>query len=102
LTRNPPPAFVEWERALCRHFLTAQDGDAAPIRAFEISSATLAEAFSRQSRIGAEEARERFQQIFADHSRVFEALEHGRYTKLDESGVPGCFSFLVLTLLWTA
>jgi hypothetical protein len=92
------PAFVEWEKALCRHFLTVRS-DATAIRSFEITPATLAEAISGKTSAGTEEAWKCFLRIFDDSERVFEALEHGRYAKLDRVGVPGCFVFLVLTLL---
>jgi hypothetical protein len=98
LTQNPPPAFVEWEKALCCHFLGAR-GDASAIRSLEITPTTLAEAISEETPVAPGEARRRFLEAFEDSERIFDALEHGQYVKLDRIGVPGCFTFLVLTLL---
>lgn len=97
-SESPSPTFVEWEKALCRHFLEAR-GDATEIRALEITPATLAEAVASGTSVAPDEARRQFLSAFDDRDRVFEALEHGRYVRLDELGLPGCFTFLALTLL---
>jgi hypothetical protein len=33
-----------------------------------------------------------------DLERIYAALEHGRYQRLDSAGLPGCFTYLALTL----
>jgi hypothetical protein len=85
-------AFEEWERALCRHFLSASGDDASPIRSFEVTAATLA-----ACRPGDVDAEGSFRAALG-LDEVCAAVEHGRYRRLDEIGLPGCFSYLALTL----
>jgi hypothetical protein len=88
--------FEKWERALCNHFLAVLDGDASPIRSIEITRYTLVA--SRQGEFSdTEEAVCAFREAL-DIDDVCSAVEHGRYRRLDRIGLPGCFSYLALTL----
>jgi hypothetical protein len=104
LTSHPPQKvysaqeFIEWETALTDYFLATKSGDATPIRSFEVTPATLANAISAATLLDSYGAVDRFRHIFSDHQRTFDALERGRYDNLDNIGLPGCFSFLALTL----
>ena len=89
-------AFEEWERALCRYFLSATGDDAGPIRSFEVTPATLAACqpgqFADDNNAVAS---------FRNAMRFYDlcvAVEHGVYRHLDEAGLPGCFTYLALTL----
>lgn len=97
----PPTDFVGWERALTRHFLMAdQDGDGSPIRTFGISPDGLARAAEMPA--GDESGA---QALAAFRSTVCRgllphALDKGNFSKgIAPDEVPGCFAFLVVTLL---
>jgi hypothetical protein len=85
-------SFERWERALCRYFLSTAGDDASPIRSFEVTAATLA-----NCRPGEGDAVRSFQAAL-QLDDVCSAVEHGRYRRLDEIELPGCFSYLALTL----
>jgi hypothetical protein len=89
-------AFEEWERALCRYFLSAAGDDAGPIRSFEVTPATLADCRPGRHVDDADAVRSFRAALHPDE--VCSAMEHGRYRRLDEIGLPGCFSYLALTL----
>jgi hypothetical protein len=89
-------AFEEWERALCHHFLLASGDDVSPIRSFEVTPATLAVCRPTRQMDDADAVRS-FRAAFRLND-ICSAVEHGRYRRLDEIGLPGCFSYLALTL----
>ena len=89
-------AFEEWERALCRYFLSATGDDAGPIRSFEVTPATLAACRPGRQVDDADAVRSFRAALHPDD--VCSAVEHGRYRQLDEIGLPGCFSYSALTL----
>jgi hypothetical protein len=91
-----PSEFENWERALCNQFLAASDGDASPIRSIEITRYTLAASREGQYTDPAEAVRA-FRAAM-DINDVCSAVEHGHYRRLDRVGLPGCFSYLALTL----
>jgi len=93
-----PSTFDEWEKKLVDFFLVIdQDGDASPIRAFEVTPHMLAEACGAPhgSESSAEEA---FRLMLSRDPLLMDSLRSGsqRFEKLD---VPNCFSYLVFTLL---
>jgi hypothetical protein len=88
--------FMEWERALCRRFLSAEGDDAGPIRSFELTPATLSASrpglfLDDNSAVASFRNAMRFEDICS-------AVEHAEYRRLDEEGLPGCFTYLALTL----
>jgi hypothetical protein len=95
---NIPRTIVGWERTLCDHFLKSHDADFSPIRSFEISRSTLAESCGGDPIADAEAALNAFTAAFNTWSTT-EALEKGRYRRLDREALPGCFGYLALTLL---
>ena len=88
-------AFVEWERALCRHFLSAEGGNAGPIKSFEVTAATLSASRPEFADRHAAVASFRNSMRLDD---ICSAVEHGVYRSLKEIGLPGCFTYLALTL----
>ncbi len=97
---NPPASYLDWEHALVRHFLTVgESGDASPIRSFEVTPSTLAEAGGIAGAGAEEQAVESFKRHVC-RTGLRDALEHGWYPRLaatDET--PGYFAYLCLTLL---
>ena len=88
----------DWEEVLCHHFLMIRsDGDATPILLLELTPATLAEACGRDVSSHAD-IEAKFRSAFRHESVVVPALERGEFLRLDREGVPGCFTFLALTL----
>lgn len=93
-----PQTAREWEKVLCRHFLMiGSNGDATPIRSLEITLATLTEACGRGV-VSHAEVEAGFRSAFRHKSVVAPALERGEFLRLDHEGLPGCFTFLALTL----
>lgn len=95
---NLPRTFDAWERLLVDYFLrVGPDGDASPIRAFEVTPRTLALACGAPPEIepNVEEA---FRRMLSVDPLLMDSLRLGsqRYEKLD---VPNCFSYLAFTLL---
>lgn len=88
-------AFEEWERALCHYFLSVSGDDASPIRSFEVTAATLAAC--RSGHVDDADAVRSFRAAL-HLDDIYSAVEHGCYRRLDEIGLPGCFSYLALTL----
>jgi len=39
-----PATYLEWETVLTRHFLSIGEGDASPLRSFEVTDYTLTDA----------------------------------------------------------
>lgn len=93
-----PRSSIDWERALCQHFLLLHDGDVSPIRSFEITKSTLAETCDGDPVDDAEAAFEAFRSAFNSKAAV-DALEKGVYRSLEAEGLPGCFGYLALTVL---
>jgi hypothetical protein len=93
-----PQSFVGWEKALCEHFFASRDGDVSPICSLEVTPSTLAEACGGDPVEQSDEALQAFRSIF-NTVDVCDALEHGHYQKLDGVQLPGCISYLSLTLL---
>jgi hypothetical protein len=91
--------FDAWERALTKRLLSVDgSGDASPIRSFEITSETLAEAVADFGIKDPETAVRSFKRVVCDGPRFYRALREGM-APLNSTEVPGFFSYLVLTLL---
>ncbi|MBD9415260.1 hypothetical protein IB234_11915 [Pseudomonas sp. PDM16] len=95
---NYPQTFDAWERRLVDYFLLiGPDGDASPIRAFEVTPRTLALTCNAppESEPNVEEA---FRLMLSRDPLLADSLRLGsqRYEKPD---APNCFSYLVFTLL---
>lgn len=93
-----PRTFDAWEKRLVAYFLAiGPDGDASPIRAFEVTPRTLTLAWGapRESENDVEET---FRLMLSRDPLLMDSLRLGsqRYENLD---VPNCFSYLVFTLL---
>jgi hypothetical protein len=89
---------VDWESALVRHFLhTGADGEASPIRSFEITAETLALA-SGVGDASASEAEAAFKEALLADPDLWGALRHGR-SREPMGLVPNCFIYLAMTLL---
>lgn len=98
ITVDLPRTFDAWERLLVDYFLAiGPDGDASPIRAFEVTPRTLALACAAP-RESEKEVEETFRFMLSRDPFMIDSLRAGsqRYEKLD---APNCFSYLVFTLL---
>lgn len=99
MTAGIPATYLDWEYLLTRHFLSIGDGDASPLRSFEVTDFTLTEA------VGEEYARrdqviEAFRSTLVDREdTLVRALQHGEYRKYSGDEIPGCFAYLALTML---
>ena len=90
---------MEWERALTHHFLmVGPGGDASPIRSFEISDDTIAQAAGLGGPDAAERAMASFTRHVVQAGGLPNALRQGLHPNMDAHGLPGCFAYLVLTL----
>jgi hypothetical protein len=99
MTAGFPTDYLEWETALTRHFLSIGEGDASPLRSFEVTDYTLSDALGVQHefREGVVEA---FRSTFVTREdRLFDALQHAEYRKYSGDEIPGCFAYLALTML---
>ncbi|MFB8832015.1 hypothetical protein ACE0DR_28140 [Azotobacter sp. CWF10] len=93
-----PRTFDAWERRLVDYFLAiGQDGEASPIRAFEVTPSTLALACGapRESEDDVEEA---FRLMLARDPLLMDSLRDGLQRSENEN-LPNCFSYLTFTLL---
>lgn len=93
-----PHTFDAWEKRLVDYFLAiGPDGDASPIRSFEVTPRTLTLAWGAPpgSDAAVEEA---FRRMLSRDLLLMDSLRLGsqRYIKPD---VPNCFSYLAFTLL---
>jgi hypothetical protein len=96
---NLPTSYLEWEIALTRHYLSVGEGDASPIRSFEVTDFTLTDAL-RLNYEFREQVVEAFRSIFVGReSRLPAALQHGEYHRYADHDIPGCFAYLALTML---
>ncbi|CAO4181346.1 hypothetical protein EEDFHM_03903 [Methylorubrum populi] len=90
---------MEWERALTHHFLmVGSGGDASPIRSFEVSDGTIAEAAGLSGPDARELAMASFTRHVVQAGGLPNALRLGLHPNMDAQGLPGCFAYLVLTL----
>lgn len=92
-----PSTFAEWETVLLDRFLRiASNGDASPLRSFEVTAETLAGAAGiEKSSSGVAEAALR-NALRAD-PLLWDALRVGRHRPAT-SNVPNCFTYLAMTL----
>jgi hypothetical protein len=99
MTAALPATYLEWETALTRHFLSIGEGDASPLRSFEVTDFTLTEAACIEFELR-ERVIEAFRSMFAEReSSLVAALQHADYRKYSGDDVPGCFTYLALTML---
>ncbi|MGM4962986.1 hypothetical protein AB7714_05730 [Tardiphaga sp. 1201_B9_N1_1] len=99
MTADLPTSYLEWETALTRHFLSIGEGDASPLRSFEVTDYTLSDALGVQHELR-EGVVEAFRSTFvAREDRLFDALQHADYRKFPGDEIPGCFGYLALTML---
>ncbi|WP_316228474.1 hypothetical protein [Bradyrhizobium sp. SZCCHNR1039] len=99
MTRALPETYLEWETLLTRHFLAIGDGDASPLRSFEITDFTLTEAVRRDYDERAEVIEAFRSTLASGEDALVRALQHGEYRKYSGDDIPGCFAFLALTML---
>lgn len=93
-----PRTFDAWEKRLVAYFLVVgPDGDASPIRAFEVTPRTLTLACGA-SQESEEEVEEAFRLMLSRDPWLMESLRLGsqHYERLN---VPNCFTYLAFTLL---
>ncbi len=97
---SPPTSFVGWEHALTRRFLmVGDDGDASPIRSFGITPDDLAAVAGTVGAAAGAEALASFRSSVC-RGGIGDALEKGNYPSgMAPRDVPGCFAYLVVTLL---
>lgn len=97
---GPPTDFAGWERALTRRYLmVGPNDDASPIRSFGVSPEGLAEAAAFAGDRAAERALAGFRAAVC-RGAIVQALMDGTYPSgLAPREVPGCFAYLVVTLL---
>jgi hypothetical protein len=99
MTANLPTTYLDWENALTRHFLSIGDGDASPIRSFEVTDYTLTDALGLEYE-SRERAVETFRSMFAAREdSLVRALQHADYRRYSGDEIPGCFAYLALTML---
>lgn len=95
---STPQTLAEWEHALTNRFLRVQgDGDRLPIRSFEITAETLAQACSQDGIITASAASEAFTTACRQRRDTARALKDGT-VNLHVAGTSGFFTFLALTI----
>ena len=93
-----PSRFAEWETALVARFLmTAEDGDASPIHAFEVTPETLLSAFP-EVEATPEEANACFQEAMRTDYFTWDSLAHGQH-RASTKQLPNYFATLAMTLL---
>lgn len=99
MTANLPTTYLEWETALTRHFLSIGEGDASPIRSFEVTDFTLTDALGLEYDLR-ERVVEAFRSMFAAReASLVAALQHADYRRYHDDEIPGCFAYLALTML---
>jgi hypothetical protein len=93
-----PSSTSQWEVRLVEHFLRIrEDGDASPIRSFEVTAETLAIASGVEGVIP-EEAESAFKEALCADKYIWSALRDGD-CRSASSRVPNCFAYLAMTLL---
>lgn len=99
MTRALPETYLDWETLLTRHFLSIGDGDASPLRSFEITDFTLTEAAGRDYDERGDVVEAFRSTLAAKEDALVRALQHGEYRKYSDDEIPGCFAYLALTML---
>jgi hypothetical protein len=99
MSASLPTTYLEWEAVLTRHFLSIGEGDASPLRSFEVTDLTLTEAAGFE-----DEAKDRVVEAFRlamidKKQNLVSAFQHGEYRKYSGDEIPGCFGYLALTML---
>lgn len=95
-----PVTYLDWEVVLTRHYLAFGEGDTSPIRSFEVTGRTLAEAVELDAEMEKDRVLEAFRSLFVvNEAKMLEALRHGAYRRYTDVDVPGCFAYLALTML---
>ena len=92
-----PATLHEWERVLTKALLRAEDGNADPIRSFEITPERLA-FFCGQPPELAEQAESAFRRALVADRNLSWRLQHGSLWNAGAE-VPECMAILALTLL---
>lgn len=94
-----PTTYLDWETALTRHFLSIGEGDASPLRSFEVTDYTLTDALGLGYEFR-ERTVEAFRSMFAAREdSLVRALQHADYRRYSGDEIPGCFAYLALTML---
>jgi hypothetical protein len=94
-----PATYLEWETVLTRHFLSIGEGDASPLRSFEVTDFTLTEAAGLEFELR-ERVVEAFRSMLADREdTLVRALQHSEYRRFSGDEIPGWFTYLALTML---
>ncbi|MCW2283802.1 hypothetical protein M2323_001766 [Rhodoblastus acidophilus] len=93
-----PAKLKDWEELLCRAYLQVSgSGNLLPITSFEITSHRLAQiSIDRTDDESAKQALAAFKGAFSIN-KIRLAFENGWYEAMPD--LPGCFSYLALTLL---
>ncbi|UUT13512.1 hypothetical protein NQ186_04845 [Pseudomonas zeae] len=93
-----PGTFDAWEKRLVDYFLAiGPDGDASPIRAFEVTSSTLTLACGAE-RGNEATVEELFRKMLSRDPLLMDSLRDGAQ-RFENNNVPNCFSYLAFTLL---
>lgn len=93
-----PRTFDAWEKRLVDYFLAiGPNGDASPIRAFEVTPCTLTLACgaARGSEADVEDS---FRKMLSRDTLLMDSLRDGAQ-RFENNNVPNCFSYLAFTLL---
>ncbi|MEH2539211.1 MULTISPECIES: hypothetical protein [unclassified Bradyrhizobium] len=99
MTDTFPTTYLEWETVLTRHFLSIGEGDASPLRSFEVTDFTLTDALGLEYDFR-ERVVEAFRAMFAEReASLVAALQHAEYRRYSGDEIPGCFAYLALTML---
>ena len=94
-----PATYLEWETVLTLHFLSIGDGDASPLRSFEVTDFTLTEAAGLDHTLR-ERVVEAFRSMLAQREdSLVKALQHAEYRRYSGDEIPGWFTYLALTML---
>ncbi|MET3299050.1 hypothetical protein [Bradyrhizobium diazoefficiens] len=99
MTSDLPTSYLEWETALTGHFLAIGEGDASPLRSFEVTDYTLTDAIGLDYE-SKDRVVEAFRSMFAEReTNLVGALQHAEYRRYSGDEIPGCFAYLALTVL---
>jgi hypothetical protein len=94
-----PATYLEWETVLTRHFLSIGEGDASPLRSFEVTDFSLTEAAGHGYELR-ERVVEAFRSMLAEREEsLVKALQHAEYRRYSGDEIPGWFTYLALTML---
>lgn len=98
MSADLPTSLADWEEALTRRFLTAAGEGVGPIRSFDISPETLAQAAGAQPTAGGQAVAAFKKALLADRWALYSALEDGVFNRKLVADCPGCFIYLALTI----